>query len=53
VVLCKHRLGMICAAGRDHRAATSLLTETKQHYAAQQPDHPLSLEADVGLRLAQ
>jgi hypothetical protein len=53
VVLCKHRLGMVRAAGRDHRAAAQLLSETKQHYQQQQEAHPLALEADVGLALAK
>jgi hypothetical protein len=53
MVLCKHRMGMICAAGRDHKAATALLNNTKQHYQKQQQDHPLALEADLGLAMAQ
>lgn len=53
MVLCKHRMGMICAAGRDHKAATALLNSTKQHYQKQQQDHPLALEADLGLAMAQ
>eukprot|EP00775_Hariotina_reticulata_P004688 gene4688-4940_t len=53
IILCKHRLGMICAAGRDTRAATSLLQETKQHYESIQPQHPLAAEADLGLQLTK
>ncbi|KAF8071356.1 hypothetical protein HT031_001440 [Scenedesmus sp. PABB004] len=53
VILCKHRLGMIAAAGRDHRAATQLLGETRAHYAAQQPGHPLAHEAELGLAMAR
>jgi hypothetical protein len=53
MVLCKHRMGMVCAAGRDHRAATALLAATKEHYQKQQQDHPLALEADLGLTMAQ
>lgn len=53
MVLCKHRMGMVCAAGRDHRAATALLTSTKEHYQKQQQDHPLALEADLGLTMAK
>eukprot|EP00879_Flechtneria_rotunda_P017155 GHRR01017967.1.p1 GENE.GHRR01017967.1~~GHRR01017967.1.p1 ORF type:complete len:229 (+),score=78.75 GHRR01017967.1:451-1137(+) len=50
--LCKHRLGMICAAGRDHRSAMKLLNDTLQHYQQQQPDHPLAKEAEMGLAMA-
>lgn len=32
VVLCKHRMGMICAASGDHRAATQLLSKSLAHY---------------------
>jgi hypothetical protein len=32
VVLCKHRMGMICAASGDHRAATQLLAQSFSHY---------------------
>jgi hypothetical protein len=53
VILCKHRLGLICAAGRDTRAATALLQETKQHYEFIQPQHPLAAEADFGLEMAK
>lgn len=58
-----HRLGMICAAGRDPRAAQQLLPASKAHYAAQaraqggdaraEGDHPLAHEADVGLAMAE
>jgi hypothetical protein len=53
MVLCQHRMGMVCAAGRDHRAATALLTNTKEHYQKQQHDHPLALEAETGLTMAK
>lgn len=53
VVLCKHRLGMICAAGRDHRSAQQLLGETAAHYHAMQAQHPLALEAELGLAMAE
>jgi hypothetical protein len=53
MVLCKHRMGMVCAAGRDQRAATALLTNTKEHYQKQQQDHPLALEAETGLTMAK
>ena len=33
--MCLHRLGMICAAGHDPRAARQLLSASKAHYAAQ------------------
>lgn len=62
VHLCLHRLGMICAAGHDPRAAQQLLTASRAHYAAQAQqqggagqgagDHPLAHEADVGLAMA-
>eukprot|EP00198_Chlamydomonas_reinhardtii_P006919 XP_001696255.1 predicted protein [Chlamydomonas reinhardtii] len=32
LVLCRHRLGMICAAQGDHRSATQLLTASRQHF---------------------
>lgn len=60
--MCLHRLGMICAAGRDARAAQQLLAASKAHYTAQAAeqggpgqaagDHPLVHEADVGLAMA-
>eukprot|EP00878_Enallax_costatus_P026487 GHUV01028426.1.p1 GENE.GHUV01028426.1~~GHUV01028426.1.p1 ORF type:complete len:169 (+),score=24.47 GHUV01028426.1:423-929(+) len=53
VTLCKHRLGMICAAGRDYRSATMLLGDTWQHYSKQQEGHPLAHEANFGLAMAR
>ena len=53
LLLCKHRMGMLAAAGRDARAATTLLGETRTAYAAQKPDHPLAAEAELGLALAR
>jgi len=53
LVLCKHRLGMIAAAGRDARSAAQLLGDTKSHYAAADAGHPLAAEAAFGLRLAE
>jgi hypothetical protein len=60
--MCMHRLGMICAAGRDPRSAQLLLTSSKAHYAAAAAaqggagqaagDHPLAHEADAGLAMA-
>ncbi|KAI8464475.1 MAG: hypothetical protein J3K34DRAFT_115370 [Monoraphidium minutum] len=62
-----HRLGMICAAGRDPRAAQQLLAASRAHYAAAAAaaaqggpgggsaaggDHPLVAEADAGLAMA-
>ncbi|KIZ05243.1 hypothetical protein MNEG_2709 [Monoraphidium neglectum] len=57
-----HRLGMICAAGRDPRAAQQLLSASKAYYASQaqgqggpgqaEGDHPLAHEADAGLAMA-
>lgn len=34
VALCRHRMGMICAATGDHRAAAQLLAESAQRYGA-------------------
>jgi hypothetical protein len=53
VQLCKHRLGMVCAAGRDYRSATLLLGDTLQHYRQQQQGHPLAHEAELGLAMAR
>lgn len=57
--MCLHRLGMVCAAGHDPRAALQLLAASKAHYAAQASgggagagDHPLAHEADAGLAMA-
>lgn len=61
--MCLHRLGMICAAGHDPRAAMQLLSASKAHYIKQakeqggvgqvEGDHPLVHEADVGLAMAR
>ncbi|KAF6262181.1 hypothetical protein COO60DRAFT_1497721 [Scenedesmus sp. NREL 46B-D3] len=53
VQLCKHRLGMVCAAGRDYRSATLLLGDTLQHYRQQQQEHALAHEAELGLAMAR
>lgn len=53
LLLCKHRLGMISAASRDARAATSLLQPTQEHYTKQDKDHPLAHEANFGLAMVQ
>ncbi len=59
--MCMHRLGMICAAGRDPRSAQMLLAASKAYYTAQardnggvgraEGDHPLVHEADAGLAM--
>ncbi len=51
VMLCKHRMGMICAAMRDSGAAAKLLEETRAHYEGQQAGHDLAREAQLGLAL--
>jgi hypothetical protein len=51
VVMCKHRMGMICAAMRDSGTASKLLEETKAHYEAVAPGHDLAREAALGLAL--
>jgi len=63
VQMCMHRLGMICAAGRDARSAQQLLGASRAHYSAQaretggvgraEGDHPLVHEADAGLAMAE
>ncbi|GBF99814.1 hypothetical protein Rsub_12567 [Raphidocelis subcapitata] len=62
VQMCMHRLGMICAAGHDPRAAQQLLTASRARYAAAareqggagrgEGDHPLAHEAEAGLAMA-
>ena len=49
LLLCKHRLGMICAAGTDRAAGKKLLIESKERYLKQGEEHPLAAEAEVGL----
>ncbi len=54
MVMCKHRLGMICAAGADHRAATKLLQISKSKYEGGGGSGAgLAKEADVGLAFAK
>ena len=63
VAMCAHRAGMVCAAGRDARAAKRLLQESRARYVAQAAeqggvgqaagDHPLVHEADFGLAMAE
>lgn len=53
VRLARHRAGMVCAASGDHRAATKLLTEAREHYRQQQEGHPLQHEAELGLAMAR
>jgi len=53
VVMCKHRLGMICAAAGDHRSATQLLQLTRDHYLKQASTHALAKEAQLGLAMAK
>jgi len=54
LVMCKHRLGMICAAGADHRAATKLLQLSHDRYqGGGGTGTGLAKEADVGLAFAR
>jgi len=54
MVMCKHRLGMICAAGADHRAATKLLQISRDKYQGGGGSGAgLAKEADVGLAFAK
>lgn len=53
MVMCKHRLGMICAASHDFQAASSLLTDTQTHYQKQDQAHPLAHEGAFGLALCK
>jgi len=61
MALCKHRLGMICAASGDHRAATSLLTLSRKRYSGSTDGgvtaggavSGLGREAEVGLAMAK
>eukprot|EP00877_Chromochloris_zofingiensis_P000651 jgi/Chrzof1/10587/Cz05g04140.t1 len=53
IILCKHRLGMICAAGRDTRAGLVLLSDTNDHYKQQDDGHPLRHEAELGLAMVR
>jgi hypothetical protein len=50
-MLCKHRMGMVCAAMRDSGTAAKLLEETRAHYEAQQAGHDLAREAQLGLAM--
>ncbi|KAF5835833.1 hypothetical protein DUNSADRAFT_6822 [Dunaliella salina] len=54
MVMCKHRLGMICATGADHRAATKLLQISRDKYQGGGGSGAgLAKEADVGLAFAK
>ncbi len=49
--MCKHRMGMICAALRDSGAAAKLLEESRAYYEKVTPGHDLAREAQLGLAL--
>ncbi|KAG1667519.1 hypothetical protein FOA52_013709 [Chlamydomonas sp. UWO 241] len=59
VLMCSHRMGMVCAASGDHRAATKLLSASLKRY--QSPDQggaegtasALAKEAELGLAMAR
>ncbi len=53
VIMCKHRLGMVCAASGDHRAAMQLLGSSREHYLKGDATHALAKEADLGLAMAR
>lgn len=54
MVMCKHRLGMICAAGADARAATKLLQQSRDKYKGMGGSGGgLAKEAEVGLAFAK
>ncbi|PNH12999.1 hypothetical protein TSOC_000091, partial [Tetrabaena socialis] len=53
IVLCKHRLGMICAAQGDHRSALQLLRDSRQHFGGAAEQAMLAKEADIGLAMAK
>ncbi|GIL62310.1 hypothetical protein Vafri_16586 [Volvox africanus] len=53
LVLCKHRLGMICAAQGDHRSASQLLQASRQHFSGEGGQSMLAKEADIGLAMAK
>lgn len=53
LLLCKHRLGMVCAASRDAESARKLLTNTRERYRQQDEAHALAHEAAFGLGLAR
>jgi hypothetical protein len=57
IVMCKHRMGMICAAQGDHRSAAQLLGMSKKHFGAGGEGGGmaamLAKEADVGLSMAK
>ncbi|GIL85559.1 hypothetical protein Vretimale_13336 [Volvox reticuliferus] len=53
MVLCKHRLGMICAAQGDHRSASQLLQASRQHFSGEGGQAMLAKEADIGLAMAK
>ncbi|GAX75297.1 hypothetical protein CEUSTIGMA_g2742.t1 [Chlamydomonas eustigma] len=60
VIMCLHRMGMICAASGDHRSAVKLLTKSREKYreggsldSEAASTHALAKEADFGLALAR
>ncbi|GLC43683.1 hypothetical protein PLESTM_001504200 [Pleodorina starrii] len=53
VVLCKHRMGMICAAQGDHRSAVQLLQASRNHFSEEGSQSMLAKEADIGLAMAK
>ncbi|KAG2502169.1 hypothetical protein HYH03_000656 [Edaphochlamys debaryana] len=65
LVLCRHRLGMVCAAQGDHRSAKQLLGASRQHFlegagagaegggGAAGGQSMLAKEADIGLAMAK
>ncbi|GFR43261.1 hypothetical protein Agub_g4322 [Astrephomene gubernaculifera] len=53
LVLCKHRLGMICAAQGDHRAAKQLLQASHKHFSNEGSQSMLAKEAEIGLAMAK
>ena len=53
VVMCLHRMGMICASSGDHRSAVKLLELSKSRYAGESSTHALAKEAEVGLAIAK
>lgn len=52
VALCKHRLGMVCAAAGDWRSAKKLLEESAARYGGMEAAGGLTAEARFGLAAA-
>ncbi len=53
VVMCRHRMGMVCAASGDHRSAMQLLSATRAHYQKQDNTTALAKEAELGLAMSK